>query len=75
MDNPLNDPENWMGDSGEPLLGFLWKKGIKRVTNGLVLWSDVFLHTTEKGEDLAIVLVDTQGFFGEKVSTTCFGLI
>lgn len=68
MDNPLEKSRDWMGASNEPLTGFSWKKGAVRDTNGLVIWSDVFFHTTPEGENLAILLADTQGLFGEKVS-------
>jgi predicted secreted protein len=60
--------ETWMGEPDEPLTGFSWKKGSIRNTNGLVIWSDVFLHTTEFNEDIAIILVDTQGLFDSEVS-------
>ena len=68
MDNPLNDRENWMGDRDEPLTGFSWRGGSKRETTGIQLWSDVFLHETDFGEKVAIVLVDTQGLFDTKTS-------
>jgi atlastin len=55
-----------MGSESEPLNGFSWSKGYEKDTNGLVIWSDVFLHTTESGEELAIILADSQGLFGEK---------
>ena len=32
------------------------------------MWSDVFLHDTEDGEKLAIVLMDTQGIFDRALS-------
>lgn len=67
MNNPLNDTSNWMGFGDEPLVGFPWKKGSEGVTDGILIWSDVFLHTTENAEKLAIILVDTQGLFGAKV--------
>jgi atlastin len=36
---------------------------VTRHTTGIVFWSDVFLHTTEDGEELAIIVIDTQGLF------------
>jgi atlastin len=60
-----NDPKSaeWIGMPNEPLKGFSWKSGVERHTTGIVFWSDVFLHTTEDGEELAIILIDTQGLF------------
>ncbi|CAO1424005.1 unnamed protein product [Diamesa tonsa] len=63
MDNPLNNPDEWMGDRDEPLTGFSWRKGSQRETTGIQLWSDVFLHEDEFGVKVAIVIVDTQGLF------------
>ena len=68
MSNPINDTANWMGGSEEPLLGFSWKSGGTRDTTGIILWSDVFLATSEIGEKLAIVLMDTQGLFDSETS-------
>lgn len=68
MGNPLND-NDWMGSSDSPLTGFSWKKGSQRETSGIVIWSDVFLHTSVVGEKLAIILTDTQGLFDDLVRT------
>jgi atlastin len=53
----------WIGERDEPLKGFSWKPGVERNTSGVVFWSDAFLHTTKDGEELAIILIDTQGLF------------
>lgn len=66
----LINSENWLGDDDEPLVGFAWKSGTKRITTGLILWSDVFLYDDPKGEKLAIYLMDTQGLFDHKSSPT-----
>lgn len=66
MENPLNAPELWMGDPDEPLTGFSWKGGSVRNTAGIMIWNDVFLHQTQSGQKLAIILVDTQGLFDTK---------
>lgn len=42
---------------------------MSRVTSGILLWSDVFLHDTEDGERVAIILMDTQGLFDREVTT------
>lgn len=58
----MND--NWMGDSEEPLKGFSWMSGTKRDTTGILIWSDIFLHTIDtSGEKIAILVMDTQGLF------------
>lgn len=63
--------DNWMGDKDEPLTGFSWKSSSKRVTSGVIVWSDVFLHKLETtGEKLAIILMDTQGLFDSETSHT-----
>ncbi|CRK86733.1 CLUMA_CG000566, isoform A [Clunio marinus] len=66
----LINHENWLGDENESLEGFDWKAGTKRVTSGLILWSDVFLYDSNDGEKLAIYLMDTQGLFDHKSSST-----
>ena len=62
----LINSDNWLGEDDEPLTGFEWKAGTKRVTTGLILWSDVFLYDGPKGEKIAIYLMDTQGLFDHK---------
>ena len=39
------------------------------MTNGILMWSDVFLHDSECGEKIAIVLMDTQGLFDRKTDS------
>ena len=56
-----------MGDENEPLQGFSWHSGSDRDTTGIIMWSDVFLHTVPtSGEKIAIVVIDTQGLFDSK---------
>lgn len=57
-----------MGSENEPLNGFTWKSGSAKDTTGIVIWSDVFLHTTPTGEELAIILMDSQGLYASKSS-------
>ncbi|KAL7048133.1 hypothetical protein ACKWTF_003234 [Chironomus riparius] len=65
--NTLNQPfvnnHNWWGGDDEPLLGFSWKHGSDPDIKGILFWSDVFLHE-ENGENIAIILMDTQDIFG-----------
>lgn len=53
-----------MGSSDQPLTGFLWNQKFVGGTDGILIWSDVFLHTTSDNEKLAIIFVDTEGLFG-----------
>ncbi|XP_070492922.1 atlastin-like [Chironomus tepperi] len=61
-----NDP-NWMGPPNEPLKGFSWKAGSSRVTSGIIMWNDVFLHTLNN-EEIAIIIMDTQGLFDNETT-------
>lgn len=64
--NPLNDTQNWMRHKDEELKGFSWRAGTARDTNGIIMWSDVFLYDARNGDKLAIILIDTQGLFDQK---------
>ncbi|CAG9811466.1 unnamed protein product [Chironomus riparius] len=56
--------DSWLGEPDEPLTGFSWRSGTKRDTTGIIMWSDVFLHTIDRtGEKIAIFVMDTQGLF------------
>ena len=72
ISNPTKIPshtQSWMGDPNEPLSGFSWRSGTKRDTTGIIMWSDIFLHTLETtGEKIAIVIMDTQGLFDNETS-------
>jgi atlastin len=71
MENPLNKKTDWIGAPDAPLKGFSSKRGSERATNGVVMWSDVFLHEVKVGdktEKIAIILMDTQGLFDAKTS-------
>ncbi|XP_070505453.1 atlastin-like [Chironomus tepperi] len=62
--------ENWMGNKDEPLKGFSWRSGIDCDTIGIIIWSDIFLHTLDNGEKIAIFIMDTQGLFDNNSSPT-----
>ena len=58
-----------MGNSEDPLNGFSWVSGTKRDTTGIIIWSDIFLHTIDTtGEKIAIFVMDTQGLFDTESS-------
>lgn len=67
MDNNIDNKIDWIGAKNESLKGFSWKSGTNRLTTGIAIWSDVFLHE-ENHEKLAILLMDTQGLFDTKTS-------
>ncbi|XP_050046763.2 atlastin-1-like isoform X1 [Dermacentor andersoni] len=54
---------DWLGDPNAPLDGFEWRGGSDRHTKGIVIWSEAFLVKTSRGEELAVLLMDTQGTF------------
>lgn len=63
--------DDWMGKPDEPLKGFSWRAGTRRDTTGIIIWSDVFLHTIDRtGEKIAIFVVDTQGLFDNDSTAT-----
>jgi len=67
--NPVSNPNDWIGDEDEPLKGFSWRSGSDRDTTGIVMWNDVFLHTVERtGEKVALIVMDTQGLFDNQSS-------
>jgi len=55
--------ERWLGDEQAPLTGFSWRGGSERDTTGILLWSEPFLQRLPSGEEVAILLMDTQGAF------------
>ncbi|KAH8030693.1 hypothetical protein HPB51_011480 [Rhipicephalus microplus] len=73
-----NCRSNWMDDEETPLIGFQWRPGSIRETTGILIWSEAFLMTNSKGEEVAVLLMDTQGIFDcestMKESTMIFSL-
>ncbi|XP_052767341.1 atlastin-2-like isoform X2 [Mya arenaria] len=55
--------EDWLGDDDSPLEGFSWRGGSERETTGILLWSEPFCITLPSGEQVAVLLMDTQGAF------------
>ncbi|XP_038073230.1 atlastin-2-like [Patiria miniata] len=54
---------DWMGQEDQPLVGFSWRGGSERETTGIWIWSKVFLCPGPDGEEVAVLLMDTQGAF------------
>ncbi|KAG2467457.1 atlastin-3-like [Polypterus senegalus] len=53
----------WLGSEDEPLTGFSWRGGSEPDTNGIQIWSEVFVVKKPGGKKIAVVLMDTQGAF------------
>ncbi len=57
---------------------FQWRAGKERTTTGIWMWSEPFIRRVANGEDVAVLLMDTQGMFDNETSmnlTACiFGL-
>uniref|UniRef100_A0A0K0DKH0 GB1/RHD3-type G domain-containing protein n=1 Tax=Angiostrongylus cantonensis TaxID=6313 RepID=A0A0K0DKH0_ANGCA len=54
----------WRADeSADSLKGFSWRGGSKRDTNGILIWSEPFIMRDKNGEEIAVILMDTQGTF------------
>lgn len=54
---------DWIGSDDMPLEGFSWRGGSERDTTGILLWSEVFTSELPNGEEVAVILMDTQGAF------------
>uniref|UniRef100_A0AC35TT98 GB1/RHD3-type G domain-containing protein n=2 Tax=Rhabditophanes sp. KR3021 TaxID=114890 RepID=A0AC35TT98_9BILA len=57
--------ENWM-DVGEKVEGFSWRGGSERDTTGIMIWGEPFFLKDKNGEDVVVILMDTQGAFDNK---------
>lgn len=53
---------DWLKKPG-PLTGFSWRGGSERETSGIMIWSKPFLVKDGNGEEVAVLLMDTQGAF------------
>ncbi len=57
---------------------FQWRAGKERTTTGIWMWSEPFIRRVANGEEVAVLLMDTQGMFDNETSmnlTACiFGL-
>ncbi|XP_055880106.1 atlastin-like isoform X3 [Biomphalaria glabrata] len=59
----MTGEEDWLGDDNAPLEGFSWRGGSDRDTTGILMWSEPFFMTNKNGEEVVILLMDTQGAF------------
>uniref|UniRef100_A0A5S6R139 GB1/RHD3-type G domain-containing protein n=1 Tax=Trichuris muris TaxID=70415 RepID=A0A5S6R139_TRIMR len=53
----------WLNDDSTNLDGFSWRGGAERDTSGVLLWSHPFLLKRSNGDEVAVLLMDTQGSF------------
>ena len=56
-----SSPNSWLGAQDERLTGFPWKGGSERFTTGILMWSEPFIVKVPSGEEVAVLLMDTQG--------------
>lgn len=64
----LINQNDWLGPADAPLRGFSWRSGTRRVTTGIIFWSDVFLYDDPEGVKFAILIADSQGLFDNETS-------
>lgn len=57
--------QDWL-EREQTLEGFPWRGGSERDTDGIVWWSKPFVVKDRNGEDLVIILMDTQGAFDQQ---------
>ena len=67
-ENELNNRTEWMTVADKQSKGFSWKSGVNRDTTGMIMCSDVFLHTNKISKKFTILLMDTQGLFVQQTS-------
>jgi len=58
----LPEDENWLTGERE-LTGFSWRSGESSDTTGILIWSHPFILKDEDGDDVVVLLMDTQGSF------------
>ncbi|XP_047132328.1 atlastin-2 isoform X1 [Hydra vulgaris] len=55
--------DGWIGNDEEELTGFSWRGGAERETTGILLWSEPFFSVLPSGEEVVVLIMDTQGAF------------
>lgn len=70
MGDATSQPEcdSWLGAAEEALTGFSWRGGKERETTGIWMWSRPFFRAMADGEEVAVLLMDTQGTFDNETS-------
>lgn len=54
---------NWIGSGNQSFKWVSWCHETEKDTMGIYMWSEVFQFTSDDGEKIAIVLLDTRGSF------------
>jgi len=65
-DTGSSSSSSWLGANDERLTGFPWKGGSERFTTGILMWSEPFIVKKPSGEEVAVLLMDTQGSFDQQ---------
>lgn len=66
-DTPADDyDKDWLGKPDKELEGFSWRGGSKLETTGILIWSDPIIIERPNGEEVAVLLMDTQGAFDSR---------
>uniref|UniRef100_A0AC35UAM9 GB1/RHD3-type G domain-containing protein n=1 Tax=Rhabditophanes sp. KR3021 TaxID=114890 RepID=A0AC35UAM9_9BILA len=55
-------PKDWI-KAVEKVEGFSWRGGYERDTIGIMIWGEPFFLRDNNGEDIVVILMDTQGAF------------
>ena len=58
--------KDWLGNVNEELKGFSWRGGSKPETTGILVWNDPIVVTRPDGQEVAVLLMDTQGAFDSR---------
>lgn len=79
--NDQNDGKKWyerVQTLNQHEGSFDWRGGTERNTTGMWMWSEPYFLSRENGEDIAVLLVDTQGMFDHEttvgLTAAIFGL-
>ncbi|XP_055329593.1 atlastin-2-like [Paramacrobiotus metropolitanus] len=54
---------SWLGNENQALTGFHWRGGSERDTTGILLWNEPFFRKLPNGEEVVVLIMDTQGAF------------
>ncbi|PAA49900.1 hypothetical protein BOX15_Mlig034242g1 [Macrostomum lignano] len=57
------DTRDWILSEDQLDDGFHWRSGIERDTTGILIWSEPFFIRKPDGQEVAVLLMDTQGAF------------
>ncbi|XP_078494364.1 uncharacterized protein LOC101242320 isoform X2 [Ciona intestinalis] len=61
-------PKDWIKKKDELAKVFNWRAGIKSHTTGIDIINKPFMLENDKGEEIAVFLMDTQGSFDKKMT-------